>query len=67
MKLVFDFTVIEHVRPIDNEDCLFILKNRCSAVLMGNYDQDNDCFHVDDLKRYSADDVLYWVSNAVRT
>lgn len=66
MKLVFDFTVVENTRPSDAEACLFILKGEHPVVLMGDYDEDGDCFHVDDMNRYSADDVLYWVNNAVR-
>lgn len=65
MKIVFEFTVVEHVRPSNSEACLFILKGKNPVVLMGDYDKDGDFFHVDDMNRYSADEVLYWVNNSV--
>jgi hypothetical protein len=65
MKIVFDFTVVEHVRPSDSEACLFILKGENPVVLMGYYYEDGDYFDVDDMNRYDADDVLYWVNNSL--
>lgn len=65
MKLVFDFSVVEDVRPSDFEYCLFILKGNSKEVFTGCYYKYKDSFIIDDMNEYEADKVLYWANNSL--
>lgn len=60
MQLVFDFTVVDAVRPSQLEYCLFILKEQPDVVHTATYYSREDIFQVDDRYDYPADAVLYW-------
>ena len=63
MQLVFDFTVVETVRPSNFEACLFILKDSQNSVQSGTYYSEDDIFQVDEVCEYPADVVLYWTKS----